>query len=151
MKTTSHSSVLQALSHRSRAFHHTNCTDRQEGAPHTWGIDKTGTIETSSLGRRNENNEIQQQEVSENNSLDLHEEVLKVHGFVPPRKAEGTVRLIYENVNGFNTRLISNEKIEKAREIHDDLQVDIAAYCEHQINMRHKKNVNGFNQLFNRG
>jgi hypothetical protein len=29
--------------------------------------------------------------------------------------------------------------------------VDIAAYCEHQLNMRHKKNENGFNELFKGG
>ena len=27
----------------------------------------------------------------------------------------------------------------------------MVAYCEHQLNMRHKKNVNGFNQLFTGG
>ena len=27
----------------------------------------------------------------------------------------------------------------------------MAAYCEHQLNMHHKKNVNGFNQLFKGG
>jgi hypothetical protein len=27
----------------------------------------------------------------------------------------------------------------------------MAAYCEHQLNMRHNKNVNGFNQLFKGG
>jgi hypothetical protein len=29
--------------------------------------------------------------------------------------------------------------------------VDIAAYCEHKLNMKHKKNVNGFNRLFKGG
>lgn len=27
----------------------------------------------------------------------------------------------------------------------------MAAYCKHQLNMQHKKNCNGFNQLFNGG
>jgi hypothetical protein len=49
------------------------------------------------------------------------------------------VRLIYENVNGLQNRLSGNEKVERAREIHDELEVNIAAYCEHQLNMKHKK------------
>jgi hypothetical protein len=28
------------------------------------------------------------------------------------------------------------------------LEVDIAAYCEHRLNMRDRHNINGFNQLF---
>ncbi len=42
-------------------------------------------------------------------------------------------------------------KVENAKEIHDELEVDLVAYCEHQLNMQHKKNCNGFNQLFKGG
>ncbi len=56
-----------------------------------------------------------------------------------------------QNVNGFNNRLSSNDKVGKAKEIHDDLEIDITAYCKHQLNMHHKKNSNGFNQLFKGG
>ena len=83
--------------------------------------------------------------------IQVPEEILQVHGYAPPKKAEGTVRLIYENVNGFCNRLSGNEKLNRVREIHDDLEVDIAAYCEHKLNMKHKKNGNGFNQLFKGG
>jgi hypothetical protein len=31
------------------------------------------------------------------------------------------------------------------------LEVDIAAYCKHWLNMRGKHNINGFNQLFQGG
>ena len=44
-----------------------------------------------------------------------------------------------------------NEKVECAKEIHDKLEMDIAVCCKHQLNMRHKKNCNGFNQLFKGG
>ncbi len=94
---------------------------------------------------------IQQQEISEINMIEVPEEILTVHGNAPPTKADGTVRLIYENANGFCNQLSENEKVEKAREIHNELEVDIAAYCEHRQNMRHKKNCNRFNQLFKGG
>jgi hypothetical protein len=41
--------------------------------------------------------------------------------------------------------------VEKAKEILDNLEIDIAAYYEHQLNMHHKKNSNGFNHLFKGG
>ncbi len=59
--------------------------------------------------------------------------------------------MIYKNVNGFSNRLSNNKKIERAKEIHDELEVDIVAYNKHRLNMNHKLNVNGFNQLFRGG
>jgi hypothetical protein len=35
--------------------------------------------------------------------------------------------------------------------IHDDLEVNLATYCKHKINTKHKRNVNSFNQLFKGG
>ena len=61
--------------------------------------------------------------------LGILDEVLKVHGIAPTNKGEGIIRLIYENANGFSNRLSNNEKVEKAKEIHDELNVEIAAYC----------------------
>ena len=67
------------------------------------------------------------------------------------KKPEGVTRLIYENPNGFNTRIGSNEKLDKAKEIIDELEADIAAYSETRINGRHKDNKNGFTQMFKGG
>jgi hypothetical protein len=92
--------------------------------------------------------EIQQQEISKIIMVEVPQEVPKVHGHAPPTKANGMVRLIYKNVNGFCNQLSGNKKVERAREIHNELEADIAAYCEHQLNMHHKKNCNGFNQTF---
>ncbi len=50
-----------------------------------------------------------------------------------------------------SNKLSDNEKVEKAKEIHDELEVDIAAYNKHRLNMRHRGNVNGFNQIFKGG
>ncbi len=75
--------------------------------------------------------EVQQQEISEINMIEVPEEVLQVQGHAPPTKAEGMVRLIYENVNGFSNQLSGNKKVKKAKEIHNELEADIPAYCEH--------------------
>ncbi len=37
------------------------------------------------------------------------------------------------------------------KEIHDKLEINIAAYCKHEINFKHKRNVNSFHQLFRGG
>jgi hypothetical protein len=92
-----------------------------------------------------------QQEISSLNAIPVLEEVLQIHCFASPKKAEGIVRLIYENVNGLNTHLSDNEKVERMKEIHDELEINITAYCKHKINFKHKRNVNGFNQLFKGG
>ncbi len=78
--------------------------------------------------------------------LGILDKVLKIHGVAPASKGEGIICLIYENANGFRNRLSINEKVEKAKEIHDELNVDIAAYCKHWLNMRNRHNVNGLNQ-----
>jgi hypothetical protein len=77
--------------------------------------------------------------------------VLQVYGYAPTTKAEGTVRLIYKNVNGISNKMCKNEKLERMREIHNELEVDIAAYSEHQLNTKNKRNCNRFNQPFEGG
>ena len=59
--------------------------------------------------------------------------------------------MVYENVNRLNNRLCGNKKIKRMMGLHDKLKVDMAAYCEHKLNMKHRKNINGFNQLFKGG
>ncbi len=58
------------------------------------------------------------------------------------------IRLVYENANGIDGRYKNKWKVEKAKGIHNDLEVDISAYNEHRLNMQHKLNKVGFNQLF---
>jgi hypothetical protein len=149
MNFTSHFSVLEALSARASRFGGLS-RGRLGNAQHMWSVDETGTLDVSLLDVGNDT-DILQQETSELNSIPVPEEVLQVHGFAPPRKAEGTVCLIYENINGLNTRMKDNDKLERMQELHDALEVDIAAYCEHKINYQHKMNTNGFNQLFRWG
>ena len=94
-------------------------------------IDDTGTVptiklterETESLGTMVEFSELK--EVRES----VHE-LLRVHGTIPKKKAEGIIRLIYENLNGINNRISNNDKLDKAKQVIDDLSADIVAYNE---------------------
>ena len=93
--------------------------------------------------------EIELKEKEEIKGVD--EYLLEVHGRAPGKKGEGTTRVLYENRNGLNNRLNGNEKLDKARQIYDDLEADIIAGNEHRLNLRHKENKNGFGQMFNGG
>ena len=41
--------------------------------------------------------------------------------------------------------------MEKSKEVIDELEADVVCYNEHRVNMKHKENHNGFNQLFRGG
>ena len=134
MNVTSHSSVLEALSARASRFGGPNRGGLGNARPVS-AVDETGTLDVTLLdGVDNNETETLQQEIRELNSILVPDEVLQIHGFAPARKADGTIRLIYENINGLDTRMKGNEKLEKMRVLHDNLEVDIAAYCEHKIN-----------------
>jgi hypothetical protein len=126
---TGHDTVLQILTNRAQKYYQVD-VNRSKDPGHSLSPDKTGTLEILRLHMFSEY-KIQQQEISEINMVEVPEEVLKVHGQAPLTKADGTVRLIYRNVNGFCNRLSGNKKVERAREIHNNLEADIAAYCEH--------------------
>ena len=155
MEITSHTSVLTALEHRANRYTNRGRLTRVDDSLMAWALDETGTVDTSLLCKKYEQGErlalVKQQEECWVTGLGVPEEVLWVHGVVPGSKPEGVIRLIYENVNGLNNRLSGNEKVEKAKEIHDELEVDLVAYNEHRLNMQDRRNVNGFNQLFKGG
>ena len=62
---------------------------------------------------------------------EIVEGLLEVHGVAPAKQADGIVRLIYENVNGHNSRMTDNEKLDKIRDVIDELEVVITAFNEH--------------------
>ncbi len=94
---------------------------------------------------------VEQQERNSVLELGIPEEVLQIHRVAPASKAEEVIRLIYENVNGISDKLSKNDKVKKAKEIINDLEVDIVAYDKHRLTMQDWHNVNGFSQLFKGG
>ncbi len=150
MNVTNHRAVLQALSLCSGQCSTAATSDKHDGNQHSWPLDETRTIDTSGLRFYSEN-DTEQQEIRETLNIPVPDEVLQVHGYAPSTKAEGTIRLIYKNVNGISDKMCNNKKLERMREIHDKLEVDIVAYSKHQLIMKNKKTCNGFNQLFKGG
>jgi hypothetical protein len=144
MAITRHEAVINALPHQAGNLY---VNASAVLGQHAWAIDETGTLETTRLDICNES-KIVDQEIEEIDAITVPEDLLQSHGYTPPKKSEGTVRLVYKNVNGFSNQICCNQKVERSKEIHNELKVDIVAYCKHKLNMRHKKNGNGFNQLF---
>ncbi len=78
----------------------------------------------------------------------VEEGLLQTHGIAPNSKQAGIFRVLCKNANGFNNRISRNQKVAKALDIKDDLDLDCLLYCEHRLNLHHKSNVNNFKQMF---
>jgi exonuclease III len=156
MDRTKHAKVLSILEKRALRYRNTPVNDDRE-TMRSDSIDETGTVDTEGLTDDESAASAlsdfgltpMQKEFLE--AAGVTDELLRVHGIAPGSKQDGVVRLIYENLNGLNSRMADNEKLEKAREIIDDLEADIVCYNEHRLNLRHKQNRNGFSQLFRGG
>ena len=117
-------------------------------------LDETGTVPIDSLIEFDKDSITSREKTvywKEEGTVDIAEELLRVHVIAPGKKPEGVTRIIYENANSFNIRISRNEKIEKSKEVIDKLEVDVVCYNKHRVNMKHKENYNGFNQLFRGG
>ncbi len=78
----------------------------------------------------------------------VEEGLLQTHGIAPNSKQDGIFRILCENANGLNNRINGNQKIAKALDIKENLDIDCLLYCEHRLNLQHKENVNNFKQMF---
>ena len=83
--------------------------------------------------------------------MEIADEILEVHGVAPGKKAGGVTRVIYEISDRLNNQIGRNRKLEKAKEIIDDLETDAVIINEHRMNCSHKDNRNGLSQMFNGG
>jgi hypothetical protein len=154
MNRTKHGTVLSALERRAMRYKY-QCggADTHVGNQ----IDETGTVGTEGLtdddsaGSSGKECQVAVMQRDMLEASGVADEVLTVHGIAPGSKADGVFRLVYENCNGLSNKISGNEKLEKAKEILDDLEVDVACYNEHRQNLMHKDNRNGFSQLFRGG
>jgi hypothetical protein len=155
MEVIHHELILETPLNRESCFRNVGTAKSADKHLVSWALDKTGMVDVILLQNTRESEEqLAQTEWMERvrvSDTGIPDKVLRIHGTAPKSKREGVTRLIYKNVNGLNNRLSDNEKVERAKEIHDSLEVDIVAYNEHRLNMGHKLNINGFNQLFRGG
>ncbi len=113
-------------------------------------INEMGTVAAPPVEDDGEQRRTAEQEVSKE-IRGVSEYLLDVHGLPPGQKRDGVTRVMYKNLNGLQSMLSKNDKLNKARQVINDLQADVVCYNEHHQNLKHKANRNGFCQMFNRG
>ena len=98
-------------------------------------INKTGMLLCASK-RGEERSQVVVEEQLIKEIRGVLEYLLEVHGLPPGRKGNGVTGLIYENLNGLQSTMSKqNGKLEKARQVIDNLQADIVCYNEHRQNL----------------
>jgi hypothetical protein len=142
---TPHQRVLTALEQRAVWYQNSRTYEELEDERLLdEAIDETGTLLCASK-RGEERSQVVVEEQLIKEIWGVSEYLLEVHGLPPGRKGDGVTRLIYENLNGLQSTMSEqNGKLEKARQVIDDLQADIVCYNEHRQNLQHKANRNRF-------
>ena len=135
LDVTTHKTILNALDKRARRYKNSEAAydEQLDDILFNAAIDETRTVSTASESLSDGGGDSLGGDLSPPLSVTLitetekeairgvNDEVLEVHGVAPGSKTDGTVRLLYENLNGINSRLKGNEKLEKAREVIDEL------------------------------
>jgi hypothetical protein len=78
----------------------------------------------------------------------VEDRLLQTHGIAPNTKQQGIFRIMGEKCNGFSNFIGGNDKIAKALDIKDNLDIDCLMYCKHRLNFRHKDNKNDLKMMF---
>ena len=157
MTLTKHASILSALEKRAERYRRGvhNIISKDEALyREAIALDETETVVTSSMTDSDDDSVSSGANLQEQNYSEIEgiaKELLTVQGQAPGPKSEGTVRLAMENPNGLGTRIAGNDKLEKAKELADELELDLLALTEHRINPRHRQNKNGLAQMFKGG
>ena len=147
IKTTNHKTIMEQLRLRAEQFRkqgRLRDEDLEEIIADIKASDNTTEEEAHKTARCTSDDE--NKRVMEA----VEEGLLQVHGTAPNTKQQGIFRILGENCNGFNNRIGGNNKIAKALDIKEDLDIDCLLYCEHRLKFRHKDNKNDLKQMFQR-
>jgi hypothetical protein len=144
-KATSHLTIMEQLQIKAGQF-------RKQGRLQDQDLDKIiKEIKGDEGFRDGEDNDVAEAAAQNEQKRVLEvvkQGLLQVHGTAPNTKQQGIFQIMGENCNGLNNRIGGNEKIAKALDIKEDLDVNCLMYCKHCINFRHKDNKNNLKQMF---
>jgi hypothetical protein len=133
-----HQSVLTVLDQWARRYQESQSYEEFEDERLLdEAINEMGTVAAPSVEDAGEQRRTAEQEVSKE-IRGVLEYLLNVHGLPPGWKGEGVTRVIYENLNGLQSALSKNEKLDKARQVINDLQADVVWYNDYHQNLKHK-------------
>ena len=69
----------------------------------------------------------------------------------PGKEQKRGTRLVYENVDELSNRIIYNDKLDKTKDIIDELQENYVTHCEHNMRFGHNLNQTGMRQFLDEG
>jgi hypothetical protein len=135
MNRTKHSKILAALEKRAMRYRNKSASvndsleqSRLDNINETGTVEMAGLTDESSVSSSDsgEDRDAMMRELEEvANLYGVLDDLLRIHGVAPGSKADGVVRLMYENLNGLLSKICGNEKLEKAKALIDELEVDI--------------------------
>jgi hypothetical protein len=138
MNITSPQAVILALEDRANRFMNKGKLSNLEDRLFSSALDETGAVDVTLCvddgvvvlwgDEREQLVLIQQQEINNLREYGITEDVQRIHGILPASKGEGIIRLLYENANGINNRISNNDKVDKAKEMIDELEADVVAF-----------------------
>jgi hypothetical protein len=147
IKTTNHKTIMEQLRLRAERF-------RKQGRLHDEDLEEiiANMRASDGLAEANADKAASNTRDDENKCLmeAVEEGLPQVHRTAPNTKQQGIFRILGKNCNGFNNRIGGNNKITKAMDIKEDLDIDCLLYCKHKLNFRHKDNKNDLKQMFQR-
>ena len=117
MNIARHQSVLSCLEKRALRYQKDHLTlEQMDKVLYQEALDESGTISIASLTESDTDSVTLREnavEWEEEGTVDIAEELLRVHGIALGKKLDGVTRIVYKNANSFNTRISGNEKMEK--------------------------------------
>ncbi len=122
---TLHQTVLTALEQRALRYQNSKTYEELEDKQLLdEAIDETGMVSGANIGG-DETSRVNVEEQLIKEIREVSDYLLQVHRIPPGWKGEGITRVIYENLNGLQSTLsITNEKLEKAQRVIDELQAE---------------------------
>ena len=152
MNRTKHQLVISALEKRVLRYHNGNLVQQnQDEILYNGVVDEIGTVSTASLADSDSESVVTWAEFFKLGDKGCVIICWRFMGWCQHISRKGATRLIYGNGNRFNSRISNNVKFNKAEQVMDDLDPGIGANNEHNLNLKHKENKNGFSQMFNGG
>ena len=121
IKPTNHNTIMEQLRIRAERFRkqgRLRDEDLEEIIADIKANDKTTEDEADKTAGNTSDGENRQVKEA------VEEGLLQVHGTAPNTKQQGIFRFLGENCNGFNNKIGGNNKIAKALDIKEDLDID---------------------------
>ena len=152
LNVCSHSLALNAIEKRAQRYHNKTKDQNDIDNELTWAAAgeqrklQCNMHDNNDIGINTGNSECEAVQAI----LAKRPDLLEAVWIIPGKKGEGITRLFYENQDGLTTNMSEMSKLEKVKEILDDMEVDCYCFNERKLNLLHKDlRRRGLSVMFN--